>query len=84
MINYTELRNKYRIVVDKTTDTQLACLTHYLQNQKNGVSQFYREPAIEYYKNLDLVEDIDLFSEYCPIFWDIPFPSPVNPKFNII
>jgi len=84
MINYTELRNKYRIVVDKTTDTQLACLTHYLQNQKNGVSQFYREPAIEYYKNLDLVEDIDLFSEYCPIFWDIPFPSPVKPKFKFI
>jgi len=84
MLNYTELRQKFRILVDKPEMSGLANLTHFLQNQKNGVSQFYRHSAEEYCQSLNLVEDIDLFSEYCLIIWDIPFPSPQKPKFKFI
>ena len=84
MLNYTELRQKFRILVDKPEMSGLANLTHFLQNQRNGVSQFYRHSAEEYCQSLNLVEDIDLFSEYCPIIWDIPFPSPQKPKFKFI
>ena len=38
MIKYSELRRKYKIEVDKTSDNGLASLTHFIQNRKNGVS----------------------------------------------
>lgn len=84
MIKYSEIKRKYRIQVDSTTDSGLAGLTHYLHNQKNGVSKLYLESAIEHLNELDMAEDIDLFSEYIPILWDIPFPAPVNPRFKFI
>jgi DNA (cytosine-5)-methyltransferase 1 len=84
MIKYSEIKKKYKIQVDSTTDKGLAGLTHYFHNQKNGVSKLYLESAIEYFKDLDMAEDIDLFSEYIPILWDVPFPSPEHPRFKFI
>ena len=87
MIKYSELRRKYKIQVDKTSDNGLASLTHFIQNRKNGVSQFYRESAIDYAESIehdDLVEDSQLFSDYLPIMWDVPFPAPEAPLFKFI
>lgn len=84
MVNYTELRHKYRILVDKPGMSGLANFTHFLQNQKNGISKFYRQSAEEYCQSLNLIRDNDLFSEFCPIIWDIPFPSPHKPVFKFI
>ena len=87
MIKYSELRRKYKIQVDKTSDDGLASLTHFIQNRKNGVSRFYRESAIDYAESIehdDLVEDSQLFSDYLPIMWDVPFPAPEAPLFKFI
>ncbi len=37
--NYSDIRKKLKIVVDKKTTNEMAHLTHYFQNHKNGVSQ---------------------------------------------
>ena len=87
MIKYSELRRKYKIQVDKTSDDRLASLTHFIQNRKNGVSRFYRESAIDYAESIehsDIVEDSQLFSDYLPIMWDVPFPAPEKPLFKFI
>ncbi|MGM8360793.1 DNA (cytosine-5-)-methyltransferase [Flavobacterium sp. ARAG 55.4] len=84
---YSEIRQKLKIEVDKKTDNGLAKLTHYLQNHKNGVSQYFKSEATEYLTNLhdklNIVEEPN-FQYYLPIKWDIPFPSPENPKFKFI
>jgi len=84
---YSEIRQKLKIEVDKKTDNGLAKLTHYLQNHKNGVSQYFKSEATKYLINLhdklNIVEEPN-FQYYLPIKWDIPFPSPENPKFKFI
>ncbi|MEO0581898.1 MAG: DNA cytosine methyltransferase [Bacteroidota bacterium] len=71
-----------------------AAFTHYLHNHTNGVSQYFREDAIEYVGNLLAYQQADehidftlaeemlqhLISE--PV--DIPFPAPQSPKFKFI
>jgi DNA (cytosine-5)-methyltransferase 1 len=87
MIKYSELRRKYNIQVDKTSDDGLASFTHFIQNRKNGISGFYRKAAIDYAESIahnDVVEDSQLFSDYLPIAWDVPFPSPDEPLFKFI
>jgi len=41
---------KIRLVEEAKTETE-AAFTHYLHNHKNGVSQFYKEDALEYVKS---------------------------------
>ncbi|WP_281765476.1 DNA (cytosine-5-)-methyltransferase [Neptunitalea lumnitzerae] len=84
---YSDIREKLKIVVDKKTTNEMAYLTHYLQNQKNGVYQYYRPAAKEYlaelHENLEIAQEPD-FQYYLPIKWDIPFPPPENPTFKFI
>jgi DNA (cytosine-5)-methyltransferase 1 len=87
MAKYTDIRNKLKIDVSKTTDNDLANLTHYFQNHKNGVSHFFK-PKAEIYL-ADLHEELNILKEpdfqyYLPIKWDIPFPPQTNPKFKFI
>lgn len=87
MLKYSDIRKKLNINVSKPELSDLAHLTHYLQSQKNGVSQFYKKQAIKYIYNLKLDSDpIDepYFQEKLPIEWDIPFPPVENPKFTFI
>jgi DNA (cytosine-5)-methyltransferase 1 len=84
---YSEIRKKLKIVVDKTTDNDFAHLTHYFQNHKNGVSQYFKPTATAFLANLH--EDLNILQEpdfqyYLPIKWDIPFPPQSNPKFKFI
>ena len=84
---YSKIKDKLQIVVDKKTDNDLAHLTHYFQNHKNGVSQYFQPIAKEYltelHEKLNIVEEPD-FQYYLPIKWDIPFPPPTEPKFKFI
>lgn len=84
---YSEIKAKLQIEVNKATDNGLAHLTHYFQNHKNGVSQYFKPSATTYLANLheklNILEDPD-FQYYLPIKWDIPFPPPENPQFKFI
>jgi DNA (cytosine-5)-methyltransferase 1 len=84
---YSELREKLKIDVNNKSENELAFLTHYLQNHKNGVSQYYRPKAVEYVYQLreagNLVEEGGI-QAYLPIKWDIAFPPPEKPKFKFI
>ena len=84
---YSDIKSKLKIEVTKTTDNDLAHLTHYFQNHKNHVSQYFQPSAETYlkerHKELNLVEEPN-FQYYLPIQWDIPFPPPTNPKFKFI
>lgn len=84
---YSNIREKLKIVVDKKTTNEMAHLTHYFQNHKNGVSQYYRPTAKEYlaelHENLEIAQEPD-FQYYLPIKWDVPFPPPKKPTFKFI
>lgn len=84
---YSEIRKKLKIEEGKNVGEGLAHLTHYLQNNKNGVSEYFRPSAEAYlaelHEKLKIVEEPD-FQYYLPIKWDIPFPPAVNPKFRFI
>jgi len=87
MTNYSEVRTKLQIEIDNKSDNDLAFLTHYLQNPKNGVSKYFKAHAVNYlsrlYEELSMAED-PIFAPYLPIKWDIAFPPPTSPKFKFI
>lgn len=86
MRTYTEVRKQLKIEISKGDQSGLAYLSHYLQNQKNGVSQCFKPQAIKYITQLEnqsLVAE-PYFQTYLPIKWDVPFPPPTNPKFRFI
>jgi DNA (cytosine-5)-methyltransferase 1 len=86
---------KFKITLVEQANTEAeAAFTHYLHNHKNGVSQFYKDDAIEYLKsyvkyqypeesftNKAAEEALQylLFKQS-----DVPFPAPKNPKFKFI
>lgn len=84
---YSDIKSKLKIEVSKTSDNDLAHLTHYFQNHKNGVSQYFKPTATRYltdlHKKLSIVEEPD-FQYYLPIKWDVPFPPQTTPKFKFI
>jgi DNA (cytosine-5)-methyltransferase 1 len=69
---YSDIKAKLKIDVNKTTDNGLAHLTHYFQNQNNGVSQYFKPAATNYLENLhselNIFEDPDFQKLYVPIF----------------
>jgi len=78
---------KLKLDIDNKSGDELANITHYLQNHKNGVSQYFKPAATKYleeiYEELNILEEPD-FQYYLPIKWDIPFPPPEKPKFTFI
>lgn len=84
---YSDIKNKLKLEITKTENNDLAHLTHFFQNHKNGVSQYYKTTATNYlsdlHDKLNIVEEPD-FQHYLPIKWDIPFPPPTTPKFKFI
>lgn len=84
---YSEIRQILQIDIDKKTNNDLAKFTHYLQNHKNGVSEYFKNDAEEYltsiHQKLNILEEPN-FQYYLPIKWDIPFPSPEKPKFKFV
>jgi len=84
---YSEIRKKLHIEVDGKTDSGLASLTHFFQNNKNGFSKQFQPAAKAYlaelHDKLNIVEDPE-FQFYLPIKWDIPFAPNDNFKFKFI
>jgi DNA (cytosine-5)-methyltransferase 1 len=84
---YSDIKVKLKIEVNKTTDNDLAHLTHYFQNHQNGVSQYFKPTATNYlttlHEVLNIVQEPD-FQYYLPIDWDVPFPPTEKPKFKFI
>ena len=84
---YSDIKTKLKIEITKTESNDLAHLTHFFQNHKNGVSQYFKPTAQNYleqlHENLNIVSEPD-FQYYLPIQWDIPFPPLPNPKFKFI
>ncbi len=84
---YSDIKEKLKLEITKTENNDLAHLTHFFQNHKNGVSQYFRPTAQNYLETLH--EDLSIVSEpdlqyYLPIKWDIPFPPTTNQKFKFI
>jgi DNA (cytosine-5)-methyltransferase 1 len=84
---YSDIKVKLKIEVSKTTDNDLAHLTHYFQNHLNGVSQYFKPTATNYlttlHEVLNIAQEPD-FQYYLPIDWDVPFPPTEKPKFKFI
>lgn len=87
MRNYTDIKSKLKLEINKSDNNDLAHLTHYLHNHKNGVSQYFRPTATAYltdlHEKLNILQEPD-FQYYLPIKWDIPFPPQTNSKFKFI
>jgi|SRR6185437_133302 len=83
---YSEIRTELGLQVNNKTDNRSAFLTHYLQNHKNGVSQYFKPSAEQFL--LEIIENKKLkkkrFTNYLPNKWDVPFPFPEKPKFKFI
>ncbi|MCV6630219.1 MAG: DNA (cytosine-5-)-methyltransferase [Flavobacteriaceae bacterium] len=84
---YSDIKEELQIKVDTKIGNNLAHFTHYLQNNKNGVSIYFKPIAKEYLSELheenNIAREPD-FQYYLPIEWDVPFPPPKNPKFKFI
>lgn len=84
---YSQIKNKLNFRVDKETGNDLAYLTHYFHNHKNGVSHYFKPNAKDYLTGLheqnNIASEPD-FQYYLPIEWDIPFPPPKKPTFTFI
>lgn len=72
-----------------------SAFTHYLHNNKNGVSKFYKKDAVSYVKDLLVHKNpeeriTNKVAEEALQYYlfnfknDVPFPEPKKPKFNFI
>ncbi|MDL2308312.1 DNA (cytosine-5-)-methyltransferase [Bacteroidales bacterium OttesenSCG-928-B11] len=84
MMTYSDIKEHLNIKVDKHLNDGFAHLTHFWQNHKNGVSQYFKPYAKEYLQEeiLSAVEDPEQL--YIPFKYDVPFPPIAKPKFKFI
>ncbi|WP_062040966.1 DNA (cytosine-5-)-methyltransferase [Lentimicrobium saccharophilum] len=84
---YTEIKKKLKIEVDRKTDDRLANLTHFFQTSDTDAAFYFENGAKEYLLSLEdniINPEESEIQYYLPIEWDVPFPSPKNPKFTFI
>ena len=85
---------EYKIKTNELENNKEAIITHFLHNNKNGVSQFFKNEAIEYTKEIlqyeypkneisNIVAEEALQYGIFDTF-EIPFPPFENPKFKFI
>ena len=79
MLKYSDIRENIKIQPLKDDNNEQAYVTHYLHNLGNGVIDYFKEPAVEYLIKYDYSRQ-----EKLNFKWDIPFPTPKNPKFKFI
>jgi DNA (cytosine-5)-methyltransferase 1 len=84
MTTYNDIKEYLNIKIDEHLNDGFAYLTHYWQNHRNGVSQYFKPYAKEYLHEsiLSVVEEPDQL--YIPFKYDVPFPPNLNPKFKFI
>jgi len=79
---YSEIRTQFKIDTIKNPDENIAYLTHYLHNRKNGVSKYYLHKAKTFFeKTMQQSLQKSLASN---LKFDIPFPENNKTKFTFI
>lgn len=85
----------YKIRIVEPSEHGQAAFTHYLHNNRNGVSKFYRDDAIQHVKHAMKYKfpDEDITNQVAEealqyLIFDfknkVPFPEPEKPKFKFI
>lgn len=85
----------FEIKIVEPENPKPASFTHYLHNHKNGVSQFYKDDAIAYVKEVlsknypenEITTKVAEEALQYLIFElnkTVPFPAPINPRFKFI
>ena len=85
---------EYKVKLVELESNKEAVITHFLHNNKNGVSQFFKKDAVKYTKEIlqyeypkeeisNIVAEEALQYGIFDTF-DIPFPPVENPKFKFI
>lgn len=77
---YSGFRSYLDAKITESSPEDLAFLTHYLQNSRNGVARYYKENALRF---LHKISDIEI-QQLLPINFDVPFPPPLNYDFTFI
>lgn len=79
-IKYSEIKRK--LYLDKARDFYVegAALTHFWQNNGQGLGDYFTSQAEEFLKE---IQDRD-FGYELPIIYDVPFPPVKNPSFTFI
>ncbi|NLZ92398.1 MAG: DNA cytosine methyltransferase [Firmicutes bacterium] len=75
---YSEIMKTIISKFDEETNYKLAVITHYIQTHELDVSKYYRDKALKY------LQDEDLINLLSNIEWDIPFPPTKKPMFTFI
>ena len=85
---------KFKIKLSESKKDTEAAFTHYLQNYRNGVSEFYKPDAIEHVKNLfeykfteEKISKVAAEEALQYLIFQqesIPFPAPKKPEFKFI
>lgn len=85
MATYSDIKTKLNINIDKHINDGFASLTHFWQNPKNGVSEYFKSDATLYLKEeiLSSVEE-NPAQLFIPLKYDIPYPPEGKPKFKFI
>lgn len=84
MATYNKIKETLKINIDNHLNDGFAHLTHYWQNHKNGVSQYFKPFAKAYLQEeiLSVVNEPEQL--YIPLKFDVPFGPKSNPKFKFI
>ncbi|MCB0701642.1 MAG: DNA cytosine methyltransferase [Ignavibacteriae bacterium] len=94
-IEYIEIEETtFKVKSFESESVELSLFTHYLHNNKNGISKKYKPEAIDFVKSyLEIRDSKDITNivaekalEYLLFDYNdsIPFPSPKTPKFTFI
>ena len=84
MTTYSDIKECLNINIDKHLNDGFAHLTHYWQNHKNGVSQYFQSYAEDYLYQEILRSVKEPEQLYIPFKYDVPFPPTEKPKFKFI
>lgn len=79
MTQYSKIKESIGIKPLKDADNQQAFATHYLQNLNTEAVHYFEETAIKYLSQFPSINQTKLNFK-----WDVPFPTPLNPKFTFI
>jgi DNA (cytosine-5)-methyltransferase 1 len=85
---------EYKIILNELENNKEAVITHFLHNNKNGVSQFFKNDAIEHTKEIlqykypeeEITNTVAEEALQYGIFdaFEVPFPPLEKPKFRFI
>ena len=85
-LKYSDFRKHLRVEKMNGSAEDVATLTHYLQNYLEEGSTYLKRANTFYQEiqqNIPEIENISL-QELTTLKWDVPFPTPKNPKFTFI